>query len=65
MQKCSICGFDFSEYGNNAEPVNSGRCCNACNSTVVIPARLARMGFSKTQTIEIGKYLGEGESDER
>ena len=26
--------------GHNAEPINSGRCCSDCNSTVVIPARL-------------------------
>ena len=28
------------EGGNNAEPVNSGRCCDKCNMEVVIPARL-------------------------
>jgi hypothetical protein len=26
--------------GNNAEPVRSGRCCDACNYTVVLPMRL-------------------------
>ena len=26
--------------GHNAEPVNDGRCCDVCNDTVVIPARL-------------------------
>jgi hypothetical protein len=29
--------------GNNAEPVNSGRCCDDCNMSVVIPARLKRL----------------------
>jgi hypothetical protein len=31
------------EGGNNAEPINDGRCCNQCNMTVVIPARIAMM----------------------
>ncbi len=40
--KCSICKESIQENrSNNAEPVNSGRCCDSCNMTVVIPARLA------------------------
>lgn len=39
--RCSICGDDVNdEFGNNAEPVNKGRCCDYCNNEVVIPARL-------------------------
>ena len=44
---CSICGQPIVPEpiggwaeGNNAEPVNDGRCCNGCNATVVIPRRL-------------------------
>ena len=44
--KCSICGdtievtwFGWAE-GNNAEPVNDGRCCDTCDFSVVIPARM-------------------------
>ena len=41
---CSICKNTINDkYGNNAEPVNNGRCCNDCNSTVVIPARIKEM----------------------
>ena len=41
---CSICNNEINdEFGNNAEPVNDGRCCNDCNSTVVIPARIKEM----------------------
>jgi hypothetical protein len=40
---CSICQAPFDEFGNNAAPVNAGRCCNLCNDTVVIPARIRRM----------------------
>ena len=41
MTKCVICGLDYSGYGNNAEPVKSGRCCNSCNDMTVIPMRMA------------------------
>lgn len=37
---CSICGKSYEGYGNNAQPVNSGRCCDVCNSEIVIPRRL-------------------------
>ena len=37
---CSICNEDFEGFGNNAEPINNGRCCDFCNMAVVIPTRL-------------------------
>lgn len=38
---CCICGKEFYGYGNNPEPVKSeGRCCDDCNETYVIPARI-------------------------
>lgn len=38
---CCICGNAFTEWGNNAEPVESeGRCCDVCNFNIVIPARM-------------------------
>ena len=30
--------------GHNAEPLENGRCCNFCNDTEVIPARLRSVG---------------------
>lgn len=45
--KCCICGKKIIGYGNNAEPVKKGTCCDECNMTVVIPARIA--GIKKTQ----------------
>ena len=46
--KCSICGKPIKAVGtwtqgNNAEPVNSGRCCDECNVRVVIPERLRNL----------------------
>ncbi len=32
---CSICGRVFSEWGNNAHPINKGTCCDDCNSFVI------------------------------
>lgn len=40
---CSICGGKFSGFGNNPWPVTKGaedRCCDGCNATKVIPARI-------------------------
>lgn len=28
------------DSGNNAQPINDGRCCDECNRNVVIPERL-------------------------
>lgn len=39
---CSICGRAYSGMGNNAKPINKGRCCNDCNEKRVKPARIAR-----------------------
>ena len=38
--KCSICDKEEKGYGNNAYPINSGRCCDECNWKVVIPRRM-------------------------
>jgi hypothetical protein len=35
LKICSICGQDFPEWGNNAEPINSGRYCDQCNNIVI------------------------------
>jgi len=37
---CCICNNPYFGYGNNARPVAEGRCCDTCNTTKVIPARL-------------------------
>lgn len=40
VNTCCICGEHYFGFGNNAQPVKKGRCCNMCNDTKVIPARL-------------------------
>jgi len=39
-EKCTICKEKVKGFGHNAEPVKAGRCCELCNDTYVIPARL-------------------------
>ena len=55
--KCSICeGYIepkrdpvtkevYWTQGHNAEPVTAGRCCDTCNSSVVVPTRIRNMGY--------------------
>ena len=40
---CSICKRQYESMGNNPAPVAKGRCCDVCNASVVIPARIERM----------------------
>ena len=37
---CCICGELGIGYGNNAQPIANGRCCDLCNTMHVIPARI-------------------------
>ena len=43
--RCCICLDNRIDdpYGHNAEPVASGRCCDYCNGTVVVPERFKRV----------------------
>lgn len=46
QKKCSICGKMFTGWGNNTWPVMTGdndTCCDECNDTVVIPARIEKL----------------------
>lgn len=39
LKTCIVCGESFAGFGHNAEPVASGRCCDHCNATKVLPKR--------------------------
>jgi hypothetical protein len=44
--ECCFCGADFGRWGHNPAPLMDGTtnaCCDKCNFTKVIPARLAEM----------------------
>lgn len=45
IMKCSICKKEIEvkgtwSQGNNAQPINEGRCCDLCDMNVVIPSRI-------------------------
>lgn len=40
---CTLCGAKYEGYGNNAEPITPGRCCNTCDDIYVVPVRLGMM----------------------
>lgn len=40
LATCSICNIHYIGHGNNAWPVNDGRCCDPCNDEFVLAARL-------------------------
>lgn len=46
---CSICQLPYTGWGNNAWPVNEGRCCKNCNDAVVIVARLNQIHTAKAK----------------
>jgi hypothetical protein len=55
FMKCSICQKEIEnnngwDKGHNAEPVNSGRCCDVCNYKIVIPARMTLLFETKNKT---------------
>jgi hypothetical protein len=39
-KRCCLCGDKIKGYGNNAQPVEKGICCDECNKVKVIPARI-------------------------
>lgn len=40
---CCLCGEPYTGYGNDPWPLkDEGRCCNGCNTSLVIPERLKR-----------------------
>lgn len=43
---CCICGKQIEGLGNNPYPVKkNGECCDECNLTQVIPARLKQLNL--------------------
>jgi hypothetical protein len=43
VRTCAICGRQYSDSGNEAEPVKDGLCCDDCCAKHVIPARLTEL----------------------
>ena len=50
--RCCLCGKPFQGYGNNPAPLTNDdrmRCCDDCNITKVIPARLQNYLINKAK----------------
>ena len=54
-KKCCICGKEFEEYSNNANPVKDGVCCNSCNERYVTHARLLASKIKSEVSFEVVK----------
>ena len=54
---CSICKepIEVTSYGwaegSNAEPINDGRCCDTCDISVVLPARMEAIRTSSREEL--------------
>jgi hypothetical protein len=48
---CSICRRPYEGYGNNAEPINEGRCCDLCDK-LVISARINQLKLEEENAAE-------------
>lgn len=42
MKICCLCKKKYTGWGNNAEPLKSGRCCDKCNTKVIL-ARIKQL----------------------
>jgi hypothetical protein len=40
QKECSICGDEFTGWGNNPEPFKGEHCCDDCNDRFVVPVRM-------------------------
>lgn len=59
--KCVICGGKIFGYGHNAAPVAFGTCCEICNDTKVIPARLSSLiGYAGAGDVVDSDGSGDG-----
>lgn len=53
VKKCCICGKEFTGFGNNPEPVkHDGECCNECNMSYVLQARVKALAEYLSQNEE-------------
>lgn len=51
---CSICQRPYDGPGNNAQPVNDGRCCNTCNH-IIIAARFNKLFYAEKRRQRAGR----------
>ena len=59
---CCICGNHYDNYGNNAKPFKSGRCCDKCDNEVVIPDFYQDDNLGEQYEGDGGNYFGKPSS---
>ena len=65
MNRCSICGLPlYSDYGNNAQPINDGICCNKCNE-IVVARRMNDLSYELHKKEENKDGIKESRSSKR
>ena len=57
---CSICKEKIEGFGNNAQPINDGRCCDTCNKLVIIE-RIMEMSDDQTFRQLYLLYMNKGD----
>jgi len=58
IYKCCLCGREYEGYGNDPWPISLGkndRCCNKCNMTKVIPARIELIDMKNRRDAKTNK----------
>jgi hypothetical protein len=63
-EKCCLCGGKIEGYGNNAQPLKEGSCCDECNKVKVIPHRMMSMIESDKNVVEVLVYNIEKDTTE-
>ena len=53
LYECVLCKDEYMGYGNNAAPVAEGKCCDNCNFTQVISARLVKVVVRQTPLADL------------
>jgi len=60
---CCLCASTYTWYGNNAQPIVEGQCCDDCNYNYVIPARFGKRTDEELRN-NLLRILAEYEDDE-
>jgi hypothetical protein len=64
--KCCLCGKLSEGFGNNPDPLpslnDSDECCDECNGTKVIPARLSALMMMDGLTSRVKRFDSEKEN---
>lgn len=67
-ETCVLCGKHINGYGNNPAPLaDEGKCCDECNKTKVIPARIKAIKDEledEMEEIEIDSTYHDASEDE-